>query len=514
MNTSKIKNKTSHTPHTAHRIPHTALCVLLSVFCVFPLFAQKNKPKEPEHKLVFNIKDCRDKQVKLAVHFRDKFILKDSAYNSGNGVYIFEGEGTYDPGMYSLVSEKKQLMLNFIIDKNQKFTYNMDTIGNVNNFSVIGSPENAEMLRFQRKTAESQKKIMEWDKKRKEFNDVNLTDSADYYLKKMQGLHAEMEEFILDLIDRNPTFLFSKLQKSYREITIPDPPVYEDGSIDSTFQTTYYRTHYWDNFDLTDRRFLFLPSYEPKLNDYFKKILWHQDVDTINKYMDLMLEKTYPDSLMYRFLVEFLTTEFDHSSLKVIGHDAVLVHLAKNNQLAGKCNWVDEDFLKKIKMRIEDLEPLLIGKKSVELVLYDAIDTTKRYSSYDMPQKYRVLWFYDHTCHTCQKESKELKAVYDSLANLGQLNFDVYAVNRTDDLERWRKYISDNKYTWINVGGYRGNVDWTKAYHIKSNPQFYIINQDKVIILNKDIPKNLIPQFLKEYEQIEAEKLRIKNKKR
>jgi thioredoxin-related protein len=130
-----------------------------------------------------------------------------------------------------------------------------------------------------------------------------------------------------------------------------------------------------------------------------------------------------------------------------------------------------------------------------------------------MPKKYRILWFYDHTCPTCKKEAKELKAVYDSLDTIGKLNFDVYAVNRTDDIVKWKKYIVDNEYTWINVGGGKGNVDWKEAYHIHTNPQLYIINQEHTIILNKNITKAMIPKFLEEYEKIEAEKARLKNKK-
>jgi hypothetical protein len=64
------------------------------------------------------------------------------------------------------------------------------------------------------------------------------------------------------------------------------------------------------------------------------------------------------------------------------------------------------------------------------------------------------------------------------------------------------------------VGGNKGNVDWTKAYRINSNPKFFIINQDKIIILNRNISKNMIPQFLQEYEKKEAEKERLKNRKR
>jgi peroxiredoxin len=492
-------------------------CFLLSVFCFLPLFAQKSKPKtESAQKLVFNIKDCKDDQMLLAIHFKDRHLLKDSAFNNGKGAFVFENVDKYDDGLYSLVSATtKRPMLNFIIDGNQNFTYNLDTTGNVNHFSVIGSPENMEMLRFQRKTTEAQKNMAEWGKKRKEFEEKNNTDSASHYLELMRNMHAEMEQFISELIDKNPAFLFSKMQKSYRDIQIPDPPIYEDGSIDSLFQLTYYRTHYWDNFDLTDRRFLFIPSFEPKLNDYLKKILWFQEVDTINKYIDLMLDKASPDSVMYRYLVQFLSYEFENS--KIIGHDATFVHIVKNNQLAGKCTWMDEDLIKKYKMRIEDLEPMLIGNMSVEMILPDTTQTDNMrewHSSYNMPYKYRVLWFYDQNCGTCKKEAKELKAVVDSLEKIGELNFDVYAVNQTSDIERWKKYIKENGHTWINVGGNKGNVDWTKAYRITSNPQFYIINQEKKIILNKNISKDMIPQFLQEYEKKEAEKERLKNRKR
>jgi peroxiredoxin len=490
-----------------------AFCLLLSAFCFSPVFAQKSKPKpEPERKLVFNIKDSQEPQMLLAVVFRDKHLLKDSAFNNGKGAFIFEGDIKYDDGMYTLVAAStKRPILNFIIDGNQKFTYNLDTAENVNNYSVTGSPENAEMLLFQQKTTTAQKNMKEWDKKRVEFDKSGKKDSAEYYMELMKNIHSGMETFISELIDRNPTFLFSKLQKSYREIEIPDPPVYDEGTIDSLFQIIYFRTHFWDNFDLTDRRFLFLPSYEPKLNNYFKRVLWFQEVDTINKYMDLMLQKTNPDSLMYRFLIEYLSKEFQDN--KMVGHDAIFVHLVKNNILAGKCIWMDEDLIKQYRMRVEDWEPLLIGTKSVEMILLDTTQT-KWISSYNMPKKYRVLWFYDHNCHTCKKEAAEMKAVMDSLEKIDKLNFDVYAVNKTEDMERWKKYIRENGFTWINVGGTTGNVDWTKAYRITSNPQFFIIDQDKKIILNKNISKDSIPKFLEDHERIEVEKARLKNRKR
>ena len=226
-------------------------CLLLSAFCLQPLFAQKTKPKALEHKLTFNIKDCKEHEMLLAIHYQGKLMKKDSAYNNGKGVFIFQGDNKYDAGMYSLVGGGKRI-LDFLMDDIQQFTYNLDTTGNLHNFSVTGSPENTEMLRFQQKTLEAMKNKAKWIEKRKNFAEKN-TDSVDYYLEKIKDLDSEMEQFISEIIDRNPTFLFSKFQKSNRDIKIPDPPVYADGSIDSSFQAVYYRMHYWDNFDLTDR---------------------------------------------------------------------------------------------------------------------------------------------------------------------------------------------------------------------------------------------------------------------
>jgi hypothetical protein len=79
-----------------------------------------------------------------------------------------------------------------------------------------------------------------------------------------------MTAFIEELIAKNPDYLFSKMQKSYQNIDVPEFKK-EDGTIDYQAQAYYYRLHYWDNFDLGDHRFIYIPSFEPKLKDYFLK---------------------------------------------------------------------------------------------------------------------------------------------------------------------------------------------------------------------------------------------------
>ena len=502
----------------------TFILLLLSAFfiSISGLSAQNNTPKNLQksknnpanyrdkdgHELVFNIKNSKDELVYLVIHYNDKLILKDSATPVAKEKFVFKGTDRYDDGMYSLVSGSKRLYLNFILDNNQHFTYNLDTTANVNNFSVEGSPENAEMLRFQKKTAQASVNASEWAKKRKEFEDAGNTDSAEVYKEKLNNINKEMMEFIDALIAKNPDFLFSKMQKSYKNIDVPEFKK-EDGEPDYMKQAAYYRLHYWDNVDLADHRFIYIPSFDPKMKDYFLKVLYHQETDTINKYIDIFLKKTEADTFMYHYCCDWLSYQFETS--KVIGHDAVFYHIAMTNQMAGKCYWLDEDILAKYQKRTTRLAPILIGKVAPELIIPDTTlseDMRTWHSSYRMSKPYTILWFYDPDCPTCKKESKNLRTVYDSLEAIGKRNFDVYAIANDADIDRWKKYVKENNYPWLNVGGNKGNLDYLEYFNIyeMGNPAMFILNNRHEIILNKRIDMHSLPQFLEEYEKIEEMK--------
>ena len=232
----------------------TFILLLISVLCcgAFGVFAQNDVPKNLQksknnpanyrdkdgHELVFNIKDAKDTLVYLVIHYNEKLILKDSATPVAKGKFVFKGTDRYDDGMYSIVSMDKKLYLNFILDNNQHFEYNLDTTMNPENFSVKNSPENAEMLRFQKKTAQASQLANEWAKKRKEFDEAGNADSANYYKDKLAGINDEMTAFINELIAKNPDYLFSKMQKSYQNIDVPEFNQ-EDGSPEYQKRASY-----------------------------------------------------------------------------------------------------------------------------------------------------------------------------------------------------------------------------------------------------------------------------------
>jgi peroxiredoxin len=493
----------------------TSLLIILMAALLLPsgLYAQKKGAAPAQNKghlITFTIPKAKDQKVYLAVYYREKLILKDSAFRTESKAgpqFIFKGDEAYQGGLYKLVSETHFPYMDFIMDGPQFMSFECGVTGSADSVIVHNSPQNDELMAFQRKTTAAGKQMSEYrrllDEAKKNENQADI----DKYEKLSKDLNQEMEDYIQNLIDRNPTYLFSKMQKAYQSINVPDPPTNPDGSIDSTFQLRYYLTHYWDNIDLGDSRFIFTPLFEPKLKDYFDRWLQYQEPDSINHYIDLMLARAEADTLMFHYLIDWLSYHYETS--KVLGHDGVFVHIVKENHMKGKCTWMDEDLLRKYEKRVKHLDPILIGRQSQELIIPDTTltdDFTKWHSSYRLPKKYVILWFYDPDCPTCKKESKKLRAVYDSLENLGQRNFDVYAVANDADIDRWKKYVKENNYPWINVGGNKGNVDYLEAYNIyeSGNPAMFILNERREIILNRRIEMDTIPEFLRQYEKRQA----------
>ena len=104
--------------------------------------------------------------------------------------------------------------------------------------------------------------------------------------------------------------------------------------------------------------------------------------------LDLTVDKC-TDTLTYQYMINYLSHHFESS--KNLGHDAVFIHIAKNNQLKGKCFWMDEDLIEKYRKRVERLEPLLIGQHAKELLIPDTSDNW--HSSHALPKEYVIIWF-------------------------------------------------------------------------------------------------------------------------
>lgn len=478
------------------------LCIVIG--SCFLGYSQKTK-FTTGRELRFNIVGSNDTVAYLAVHYKDRFILMDTMRPLKRGQFISTGKDTLKGGLYSLISQSHKPYLSFILDGKQNFTISGDTSGNVDNITVVNSPQNIKLLEFSQKSYHAGLSIKEYREKIKQFETLKLQDSITDYQKYIKQVSEDMNTYIQTLIKNDGQTLFGKMQKAYQMIDIPEMPIKPDGTRDSLFPSNYYKQHYFDNIDLTDSRLIYTPVLYPKITDYVTKVLQYAESDTIMHYINLLMDKMLPKDEIYRYVLDYLTYYYETS--KVLGHDAVFVNLAKTYQLQGKCEWLDTIILDKYARKIAKMEPTLIGNQAPFLTMPDtnmSQDVTQWHSIYDIKSDYLLLWFFDPDCGTCKRETKKLVEFYNTQAK--DLGIEVYSICIDNDIDRWKRYIKENKLPFICVGGNTANIDFREVYNVLGTPAMFILDKNHKIILNKRIDIEQIPELLQQYEAIQKRK--------
>jgi thiol-disulfide isomerase/thioredoxin len=294
----------------------------------------------------------------------------------------------------------------------------------------------------------------------------------------MAKVDTSVFDYRAEFMKKHPDVLITKVLKASDEIKTPEPPLKSDGTIDSAYVFYWYKEHFFDNIDLKDDRMLRTPVFHPKLEQYMTK-LTIQIPDSINKAADGLIARLNPGSEMFKYVVWWITNHYETS--KIMGMDAVFVHMVRNYYTKEKAFWVDDTQLYKIQDRANVLEPILLGKKVKNLIMADS--SGKYHALYDVKAKYTILYFWDPDCGHCQKVTPHLKEIMDSFK--GE-SIQVYAVCTEVEMDKWKKFIQEkNLGGWIHVADPQLKNNFRHDFDIQSTPQIFLLNEKKEILAKK-----------------------------
>jgi thiol-disulfide isomerase/thioredoxin len=182
-----------------------------------------------------------------------------------------------------------------------------------------------------------------------------------------------------------------------------------------------------------------------------------------------------------------------------------------------------------LKKRSEIMNPLMEGKKVVDLFMIDTLaakevlkmgfDTARSAESitalyyknqtklsplfktlYQIDAKYTLVVFWAADCGHCQKEIPKLNESLKALK--GKIDFKVFAVQtKSDQYEQWRKFLIENKISeFINVFDPVHINNFKEKYDLTSTPLIYVLDKDKKIIAKK-IAAEYVADMLKALEK-------------
>lgn len=445
--------------------------LLLGLFFIATINAQKNG-----HKINIEIPQLANQEMFVAYHYGNKQYVKDTIQFDSKGKLAIEGEENLQNGVYLAVFPKLNNKYFEFLVKEQFFGIQVKDTTKLNSPVFVNSVENttfyADMAKMGDVRKESQK-LEAQIKAAKEEDKAALT-------AQLKEINTNFSDYRKKLMADNKNLFYSDLLGMMREIEIPEAPVNAEGEKDENFQFQYFRNHYWDFTDFSEEGIVRTPVFHNKLIDFFDKYTYKRQ-DSLIASCDIVLQKALTNKIVFQYALITLVNKYATS--KVMGDDAVYVHLVKNYYETEDAWWIDEEQLKKMKERRVALEPILIGEISPDLTLRDTT-VNKMYRLYDITADYTILYIWDPECGHCKKATPKLGEFYKKHKSD---NIQVYAITTSniEELQKWKDFIKKHDLDWINVSDLYHQTNFRKIYDVTSTPQVFVLDKNKEIIAKR-----------------------------
>jgi len=435
-----------------------------------------------------SVEDLQDTSVILAYYFGGKQYATDTA-QSVNGKFTFKGEKDLKGGMYLIVLPNQQYF--DIIVSEKRFSFSTKIKDLVGAMTFKNSKENPPFYEYLNFITQMQKEVTPI---RQQLESTE-GDAKKALQDKAIAIDKQVKAFRTDYMKKYSDKFFSKIVTATTEIVIPESPLDSIGNPDKTFPYRFYKKHFWDNIDFSDARMLRTPIFFNKMDQYLDK-LTAKHPDSINVSADVLVNLSKANGDIFQYVVSYITSTYERS--KIMGMDAVFVHMVENYYITKQCDWVDSTQLVKISDRAQKIAPNLIGRKASEFLdfygrpfMKDTLG--KLHTLQEVEADYTLLVFYGPTCGHCKKEIPKIKHALDSLVETG-INIKPFSVATEFDKAEWKKFINAQKIgDWINVadinhdedGNPVASSDWRDKYDIYSTPVIYLLDKEKKIIAKR-----------------------------
>ncbi|WP_430812211.1 MULTISPECIES: redoxin domain-containing protein [unclassified Carboxylicivirga] len=444
------------------------------------------------HRIHVNINNYSDSTLILGYYFNKKMLVKDTTFINEKGNFVFEGEDKLDEGLYVLFLEDKSYF-DLLIGSDQSMNISTSKDDLLNNMKLEGAPESTDFLGYQQYMISKQREAAPIQEQLKAAPDAARKKMLQ---EQMATLSEDVNKKYETLVKKYPNSFLSLFLKATQEVEVPRMQA-PQGSLnpDSVVQRMrydYYKAHYFDNIQMNDARMLRTPFFTNKLDTYFDKVVL-QVPDTLIKESHRVIAMAQGNYEMEKYLIQHLFNRANES--KIMGMDALLVALGETYYLSGHADWVDEDFLTKLKERVHKIKPNLLGQKAADFKMQSHNGEFFRLS--EVSADISILVFWEPECGHCSKEVPKLNT--DVWQKYSDQHIKIIAVYTQWEKEPWVDFINQHGlHEWIHLYDPYNKSNFRNNYDIYSTPVIYILDKDKKI-LAKRISAEQIPGFLDHY---------------
>jgi len=426
------------------------------------------------HQIDFELKNYENDSLIIAYYFGDRHLVLDTLISEKKGKFQLAGPDKLKPGVYLMMTRPNGKYVQFMVNEQEQH-FKLKTDGkDLGKLKFKNSQDNKLFYDYM--------EFLSVMRPRAEFlNDqIKDLDPADpeHILKsrELSKLDKEVADYQLNLVSKNPDALTSKIILSNLSIDVPEFEGDEEQQRQKKFD--YYKEHFFDNIDLGNVATLRTPFIHTKIDRYIKK-LTVQSPDSLIKSMDYILEKLKPAEESYKFyLTHFLNNA---AKSKVVGQDAIYVHLMDNYYSKGLAPWADEKNLKKMQKNANRLRPVLIGKTIDDITLYQEDGSPFKLS--DVETKYTVIMFWAPDCGHCKKAMPAAIEFNEKFKDRDVSFLAVCTKTKDKYASCWEAIEEKNMGGFLNLGDQYAKSRFKTKFNVRTTPKIFILDDEREILM-------------------------------
>jgi thiol-disulfide isomerase/thioredoxin len=438
-----------------------------------------------------DVDELKDDTLYLGYYYGNKKYFYDTLSRE-NGEFSLKADTLAPKGMYILLNKELKKYHDLVLEEDQVFSIETDSSFSVEKVSFEGSEINSDFYEYIRMISELKPKASELQQK--------LPDPSAQ--KTLDKLNKKVKDAQLALIDKYPESILAATIKSSMEMDIPE---FEGSEKEVQMKKyRYFKTNYLDQVDISKEKLIRAPFFYPYVNRYIKKVVPQHPDSIINALDEVLRPMLKAESEAFKFFLVHYLNHFARS--KIVGMDAVYVHLVNEYYKSGKAWWTDEKQLEKILDEVKKIEPTLIGKKAPPITV-KKLDNEAPLSLYEIESPYTVLLFWDPECGHCKKAMPDFIEFYENYRDKGVKMVAVCTKLNQDAKEKCLEYIAEreNMEIFTNVYDPFLRSRYKQKYDIRTTPRVYILDDEKEIIM-KGIPAEKMSEVMDQIISVDQNK--------
>ncbi len=443
---------------------------------------------QDKHDIQFKFDNYQNDTLIVGYYFGERQLVLDTLYSENTvGHFSLKGDSLLHPGVYIFLTHPENGFYQFLMPRDDQEFEVLSSKEDFSDLHYSGSADNELFSEYVDFLA-VKRPIIEQIKTKMEGTEGALKKTFE---DKMKKIDAEVKAKQSAIIEQHPASLTTMLLKANQEIHVPEfLDIPEDERKVKRYQ--HYKEHYFDHIDLTDSITLYSPFIDERVKYYLEK-LTVQLPDSINPTIDKLFSMMGTESSLFKYYLGSLYNQYAKS--KVVGMDAVIVHLVDNYYIKGLAPWMDAENMAKIADNANKIRPTLMGNIAQDITVYKEDGSPVSLDSIDY--EYLVLLFWAPDCGHCKKVMPNIVEFGKEYKSKGVEVFAICTKHMDKVSTCWESIEEKEMLGFTNAADQYHKSSFKTKYDIRTTPKIFILDKDKKILI-KGIGGEQLPEVMDE----------------